>query len=183
MQCVAVLILVISAFTIYLGAFAHMPGDVRRRPYFLATIQVEAYARAVELYRADCGEYPGAREGLNDLIIDRHVQGWRGPYLKEPIRNDPWRMPYVYIVSPGATPEILSYGADRKPGGEGFNADISSRTPPQEIPTTPYEIQTRRIWIAFWAGAWLCLIGSIVILWKAKRTGPSETATGTRTRS
>ena len=41
--------------------------------------------------------------------------------------KDPWGGDYVYL-NPGIRGEIdvVSYGADRQPGGEGYNADIGS---------------------------------------------------------
>lgn len=41
---------------------------------------------------------------------------------------DPWGNPYYLLVpGPGNYPyEIVSYGADGEPGGEGENADLSS---------------------------------------------------------
>ena len=53
---------------------------------------------------------------------------WSGPYLAKDIPLDPWGRPYVYHY-PGQhseDPEIISYGADGQPGGEGINADIVS---------------------------------------------------------
>ena len=40
---------------------------------------------------------------------------------------DPWSHPYVY-KSPGATGngfDLMSYGKDGKPGGEGLDADLA----------------------------------------------------------
>src|SRR4051794_32532097 len=41
--------------------------------------------------------------------------------LRSKIPPDPWGRPYIYRSS--STPEIGTYGADGKPGGEGFDAD------------------------------------------------------------
>jgi general secretion pathway protein G len=44
--------------------------------------------------------------------------------------KDPWNNPYQYI-SPGADGrdyDILTLGRDGKPGGEGYDADISAAT-------------------------------------------------------
>jgi general secretion pathway protein G len=44
----------------------------------------------------------------------------------ESVPRDPWGNEYVYHVNPnGITYELLSYGADGAPGGEGEAADIS----------------------------------------------------------
>ncbi len=46
---------------------------------------------------------------------------------KKKMPKDPWNREYIYL-SPGVHEEfdILSYGADGAPGGEGKNADIKS---------------------------------------------------------
>ena len=52
---------------------------------------------------------------------------WQHPYL-EAMPQDPWGGAYVYR-SPGDQGmgfDILSYGKDGKPGGEGVAADIST---------------------------------------------------------
>jgi general secretion pathway protein G len=53
---------------------------------------------------------------------------WDGPYLPQEIPVDPWARPYVYKFpgEHGDEPDIISYGADGQPGGEGLNADIVS---------------------------------------------------------
>ena len=56
------------------------------------------------------------------------VENWQGPYLQKEIENDPWQHPYVYRFpgEHGDEPDIVSYGADGQPGGDGINADIVS---------------------------------------------------------
>ena len=53
---------------------------------------------------------------------------WNGPYLQKDVPPDPWGHPYVY-QTPGQQGEfdLLSYGKDGQPGGEGDAADISYR--------------------------------------------------------
>ena len=43
-------------------------------------------------------------------------------------QNDPWGHPYIYKFpgDHGDEPDIISYGADGAPGGDGINADIVS---------------------------------------------------------
>jgi general secretion pathway protein G len=50
---------------------------------------------------------------------------WHGPYLQRTAPLDPWGHPYVYRV-PGANGDydLVSYGKDGKPGGEGEDADL-----------------------------------------------------------
>jgi type II secretion system protein G len=155
---------------IVLVFFAEPPKDRNNLRYLMGTLQVESFAKAVERFRADCGRYPNAREGLNGLTACQGIQGWHGPYLRD-VPLDPWQRPYIYLPSVGsAQPEILSYGADGKPGGEFFNADISSRNLRYSIPDTPSVVRTRRLLMASWIAAWFCLFGSILALRKAYRS-------------
>ncbi|HEU4557100.1 MAG TPA: type II secretion system major pseudopilin GspG [Longimicrobium sp.] len=98
-----------------------------------ARSQVEMLGAALDAYRLDLGRYPSTEEGLAALVrapAGADAARWKGPYLR---RNnlpvDPWTHPYQY-TSPGrANPggyDLLSYGADGRPGGEGENADITS---------------------------------------------------------
>lgn len=92
---------------------------------------INAIMTALKLYRLDNGAYPGAEQGLQALVKKPEAgdipRNWRpGGYL-ERLPKDPWGMDYQYL-NPGIHGEVdvFSYGADRKPGGEGFNADIGS---------------------------------------------------------
>ena len=94
-----------------------------------ANAQIQALSTALESYRQDVGSYPTTEQGLQALIVQPDSAiGWDGPYLRKDIPNDPWGHPYIYRF-PGKNPrqpEIISYGADGKPGGEGIDADIVS---------------------------------------------------------
>jgi len=54
------------------------------------------------------------------------IEGWKGPYIKG-IPLDPWSREYVYRC-PGTRGEfdIISYGADGRPGGQDEDADIGN---------------------------------------------------------
>ncbi len=95
-----------------------------------AQTQVKLLRSAVESFRLDVGRYPTAAEGLVALTSapgDPEIRPrWRGPYLDDALPADPWGRPYQYAL-PGANGlpfAIYSYGADGKPGGEGFDADV-----------------------------------------------------------
>lgn len=95
--------------------------------------QIANFKTALELYRVDHGgKVPTTRQGLRTLIRTPHNSDplWKGPYLNDvsQVPLDSWNNPYVY-QSPGPHGEpylITSYGADGKPGGEGFNEDLQS---------------------------------------------------------
>ena len=97
-----------------------------------ATSQIEMLGTALDAYRLDNGQYPSTQQGLSALwempTVDPPTN-WRGPYLRKPVPNDPWGVAYIF-VSPGTvnptTYDLQSYGADKKPGGTGEDADIQS---------------------------------------------------------
>ena len=94
-----------------------------------AKTDVNNLVQALKLYRLDNQRYPTAEQGLQALIQRPTSQpvpaNWK-PYL-EKLPNDPWGRPYQYL-NPGVKAEIdvMSFGADGQPGGEGKNADIGS---------------------------------------------------------
>ena len=92
-----------------------------------AKTQIEMLGQALDAFRLDVGRYPTTSEGLNALTTNPGVEGWNGPYLKKGIPNDPWKKPYQY-QSPGehGDYDLVSYGADGAPGGEGENKDVNS---------------------------------------------------------
>lgn len=93
-----------------------------------AKILIGMFEQAMEEFNYDCGYYP---EALEDLVLaPQDCEEWGPePYLKNgKIPKDPWgqNFRYEYDENSGNF-AIISYGADRKPGGSGrFNKDISS---------------------------------------------------------
>jgi general secretion pathway protein G len=90
--------------------------------------QIELLGTALDTFRLDVGRYPTSQEGLESLIRQPGgLERWDGPYLKKDVPQDPWGTAYAYR-SPGqhGPYDIFSYGADKAPGGEGDNRDISS---------------------------------------------------------
>ena len=98
-----------------------------------AQSDIRAIQTALDLYRLDNFKYPTTEQGLQALVTqptDPTITNYRsGGYLPS-LPKDPWNNPYQY-VSPGANGrdyDIISYGRDGKPGGEGYDADISTST-------------------------------------------------------
>ncbi len=98
-----------------------------------AQSDIRAIETALDLYRLDNYRYPTTDQGLEALVKkppDPSLTNYReGGYLKA-VPKDPWGNPYHY-ESPGPDGEpylIISYGRDGKPGGTGYDADISSNT-------------------------------------------------------
>ena len=83
---------------------------------------------ALHLYKLDHFRYPTTDQGLEALVTPPAGAGNRKPdgYLPR-LPKDPWGHDYVYF-SPGrnGAVDILSRGADGRPGGEGVDADIGN---------------------------------------------------------
>lgn len=94
-----------------------------------AGIQIRDFEQALELYKLDVGRFPRTEEGLEALVDQpSSAKGWNGPYLKKStIPEDPWGNAYQYRY-PGKNGgvDIVSLGADGRPGGSGEDADVSS---------------------------------------------------------
>jgi general secretion pathway protein G len=93
-----------------------------------AKAQIELLGQALDQFRLDTGRYPITQEGLNALVANTTgIENWDGPYLKKALPNDPWGKAYNYQC-PGTHGEydLLSYGRDGAPGGEGEDKDIAS---------------------------------------------------------
>lgn len=94
-----------------------------------ARTDIANLSQALKLYKLDNQRYPTAAQGLQALRA-KPAEGpippnWK-PYV-EKLSNDPWGRPYQYL-NPGLQGEIdvMSFGADGQPGGEGKDADIGS---------------------------------------------------------
>lgn len=94
----------------------------------MAQAQIDALEKALHQYRLDVGSYPPTEQGLAALVNRPGTEPrWQGPYLSKLPPADPWGKPYVYKY-PGERAEfdLLSYGKDGQPGGEGEAADITN---------------------------------------------------------
>jgi general secretion pathway protein G len=92
---------------------------------------IAALAQALKLYRLDNQRYPTTEQGLNALVTKPSQEpvppNWKPNGYLERLPKDPWGNAYQYL-NPGLHSEIdiFSFGADAKPGGTGFDADIGS---------------------------------------------------------
>ncbi len=86
-------------------------------------VQMKNIAQALKLYRLQHGHYPSSSEGLKALV----TPGKSGKRYLDELPKDAWGRDFVYL-SPGVHGDfdLLSYGADGKPGGTGFDADIGN---------------------------------------------------------
>lgn len=94
----------------------------------VARAQIDAFEKSLEAYRLDTGRYPTTEQGLDALMKSpTGAAKWQGPYLKKAVPPDPWGKPYGY-KQPGEHGDfdLVSWGRDGKPGGQGDDADIGN---------------------------------------------------------
>jgi general secretion pathway protein G len=124
------LLVVLAIIALLVGFVApKMMGYLGRAKADAAKVQLHNVATALELYRLDTGEYPTEAQGLRALVEKPGAADhWNGPYLQKAEGIlDPWGEPFVY-KQPGEHGEydLLSYGADKQPDGDGDDADITN---------------------------------------------------------
>ena len=103
-------------------------GQIGKSETKVAKAQIDAFQKALDQYRIDVGRYPGSEQGLAALVQKPADEAkWQGPYLAKNVPPDPWGKPYLYRA-PGqhGDYDLLSYGRDGQPGGDGDNADVVS---------------------------------------------------------
>ncbi len=85
--------------------------------------QMQNIGQAMKLYRLQNGHYPSSSEGIQALV----TAGKNGKRYLDSLPKDAWGNAFVYLA-PGVHGDfdILSYGADAKAGGSGFDADIGN---------------------------------------------------------
>jgi len=106
------------------------PGEARQ---IKALLDIQNLETALKLYKLDNGIYPTNEQGLQALVEMPETgtvpRKWKpGGYLeKGKVPKDPWGNDFIYL-SPGLKGDfdIISYGLDGAPGGEGENADVNN---------------------------------------------------------
>ena len=76
-------------------------------------LDMSAIKQGLDTYYAKKGKYP----------VDTQIM--------ETVPMDPWEHEYLYLLETGK-PVITSYGKDGTPGGEGNDADMSSKDAPEK---------------------------------------------------
>ncbi|NOY69507.1 MAG: type II secretion system major pseudopilin GspG [Deltaproteobacteria bacterium] len=126
-----VVIVILGILAVYLAP--KIMGEPDKAKRTKAMVDIQALETALKMYKLDNGHYPTTAQGLQALVTapsgGPSAKNWReGGYLeKSKVSKDPWGNDYVYL-SPGVHGDldIMSYGADGEPGGEGKNKDISN---------------------------------------------------------
>lgn len=123
---IEIIVVVVLIGGIVAFAASRILGGGDRARVNLAQAQVQTLADKVDGYEMDTGTLPSS---LSDLVTQPSgVSGWLGPYATQGELTDPWNTPFEYRVpGDGRRFDIVSYGADRQPGGDSVNADIRIR--------------------------------------------------------
>ena len=122
-----VVVTIIALFAALVAPSMLKRGDEARKVQSKA--QINSFMTALGAYKLDTSLYPTTDQGLNALRVKpENLNQWQGPYLPKEIPGDPWGRPYSYKYpgEHGDEPDIISYGADGQPGGDGINGDIES---------------------------------------------------------
>ena len=122
-----VVVTIIALFAALVGP--RLFRQVGRSRTTAARAQMNSFQTALGVYKLDTGRFPSTEQGLGALRAKPDgVERWDGPYLPQEAPDDPWGRAYVYKFpgEHGDEPDIISYGADGQPGGDGEDADIVS---------------------------------------------------------
>lgn len=100
-------------------------GNVDKGKYGAGKAQLASLSMKVESYALDLGSPP---KNLQQLVEKSgSASGWAGPYAKPSDLKDPFGHAFGYRF-PGqhGTFDLIFYGQDGQPGGEGYSADLGN---------------------------------------------------------
>jgi len=122
-----VVVTIIGLFVALVGPALWKRADTAR--ITAARAQIHNFMTALGTYKLDTGTFPTTEQGLAALRVKpADANQWNGPYMPQDIPKDPWGHDYAYKYpgDHGDEPDIVCYGADGQPSGDGMNADIVS---------------------------------------------------------
>ena len=114
--------------TLIVPQIMNKPNEAR---VIAAKQDISSIVQALKLYRLDNSRYPTTEQGLSALVAkptsEPIPQNWKPNGYVDRLPKDPWGFAYQYS-NPGTRAEIdvFSLGADNKPGGTGFDADLGN---------------------------------------------------------
>lgn len=120
MLAVIVLLGIVAAIVV-----TQVGKNVDKGKYGAGKAQLATLGVKIENYALDNGTPP---RQLTDLVSKpADAPHWNGPYAKASDLNDPFGHPFGYKY-PGdhGSFDVIFYGQDGQPGGEGLNADVGN---------------------------------------------------------
>ena len=123
-ETLAVLVILGLLASVLLVQFS---GGVGRGKQELAKTGIGVIVQKVEMYRVEKSDWPPNDLGLFALS-EGHATPSDAYFLSKDQLEDAWKRHFVFVTpGPEGYPyEILSYGRDGQPGGEGEDQDVSS---------------------------------------------------------
>ncbi|TWI56683.1 general secretion pathway protein G [Pseudomonas duriflava] len=100
-------------------------GNVDKGKYGAGKAQLASLSMKIENYALDVGAPP---KNLQQLTTrPANARNWNGPYAKPSDLQDPFGHEFGYRA-PGqhGSFDLVFYGQDGQPGGEGYSADVGS---------------------------------------------------------
>ena len=111
------IVVVIAITTMLMSAVGlYAIGQWRESQVNVAKTELKTLEAGLDTYLALTGRYPDPAHGFAPLLERRVIK-------EAPI--DPWGNPFSWTLVAGA-PVITSFGADGQPGGDGFEADLTT---------------------------------------------------------
>lgn len=112
---IVVVLVIIGLIAAAVGV--NVMGSLVKAKQDRAALDIKAILNALDLYKVKKNRYPDTGTGLKALVDSMD--------LKE-VPVDPWGEKYDYLLE-GSKPVVVSYGANKAPGGDGEDKDISSK--------------------------------------------------------
>jgi general secretion pathway protein G len=130
-EILVVLVIITVLASVVTVSIVHKPGEAR---VAAAKLQIKQIQTALQVYRTEQGRVPTQAQGLDALINKPVAEPIPSRYPPEGyletrvLPKDPWDNDYIYLTPgrQGEPYEVISYGSDGEPGGDGDAADLSS---------------------------------------------------------
>ena len=129
------LLVVMAILSILAGiVIVNITGKPAEARVAAAKTTLRTLKSATGMYLTDNGTAPTIQQGLGALITKPATPPIPASYPADGyldtrvLPKDPWKNDYIYLAPGrrGEKFEIISYGSDGQPGGEGDAADLSS---------------------------------------------------------
>ena len=119
-----VVILILGILAAFVAPNLIGTGEKAKRD--LVCSQMSTVEQTLDMFKLDNGFYPDTEEGLQALITNPDTEKYPNyrttPYIKK-LPKDSWQNPIAYLKTEDGF-ELISFGADRKEGGDESGADI-----------------------------------------------------------
>ena len=119
---ISCVVLAVAGFAIWRAHERKQTQAQSQRREAMARRELDLYAKALEIFRADFARYPSATEGLAALVRQPPtLAGWRGPYIEKDYSVDPWGADYVYqVFNDGASYILSTFGPEGEAAGRAY---------------------------------------------------------------